>query len=118
MSQMTRPSRHRIRHSNPGGLRPSSLLLSHRGPHNIESLRVSREKKHLVSMKLKGQSGARTLDLRLSPTVLTTAPGCLEPITEIVCVFVSCSPGGAPPNVVCLMRLQRRVFLQNLGYFL
>ena len=29
--EMTLPSRHRIRNSNPGGLRPSSLPLGHRG---------------------------------------------------------------------------------------
>ena len=41
---MTLPSRHRIRNLNPGGLRPSSLLLGHGGsPQYIESLRVSRE---------------------------------------------------------------------------
>ena len=37
---MTLPSRHRIRNSSPGGLRPSTLPLSHGGssaPHNLRS---------------------------------------------------------------------------------
>ena len=32
MIEMTLSSRHRIRNSNPGGLRPSTLPLGHRGP--------------------------------------------------------------------------------------
>ena len=35
MSEMTLPSRHRIRNSNPGGLRLSTLL-DHGAPHNTE----------------------------------------------------------------------------------
>ena len=31
MSEMTLPSRHKIRNSNPGGLRPSTLPLGHEG---------------------------------------------------------------------------------------
>ena len=31
MNEMTLSSRHRIRNSNPGGLKPSSLLLDHGG---------------------------------------------------------------------------------------
>ena len=43
--------------------------------HNIEYLRVS-ENKHFVSLKLVGESGVRTRDLRLSKQVaLTTSPG-------------------------------------------
>ena len=36
MNEMTLPSRHRIRNSSPGGLRPSTLPLGHwRSPQNI-----------------------------------------------------------------------------------
>ena len=31
MNELTLPSRHRIRHSNPGGLSPSTLPLGHEG---------------------------------------------------------------------------------------
>ena len=34
--EMTLPSRHRIRNSNPGGLRPRTLPLGHGGSHNTE----------------------------------------------------------------------------------
>ena len=36
MSEMTLPSRHRTRNSNPGGLRPSMLPVGHEAPHNTE----------------------------------------------------------------------------------
>ena len=42
-NEMTLPSRHKIRNSSPGGLRPSTLPLGHGGSHNIESLQVSGE---------------------------------------------------------------------------
>ena len=32
MSEMTLPSRHGIRNSNPGGLRPNTLPIGHGGP--------------------------------------------------------------------------------------
>ena len=38
MNEMTLPFRHRIRNSNPGGLRPSSLLLVTEAPHNIKDI--------------------------------------------------------------------------------
>ena len=41
--EMTLPSRHRIRNSNPDGLRPSTLPLGHGGSHNIESIRFNGE---------------------------------------------------------------------------
>ena len=41
MNWMTLPSRHRIRNSSRAGLKPSTLPLSHGGPHNIEYLRMS-----------------------------------------------------------------------------
>ena len=43
---MTLHSRHMIRKSNPGCLRPSSLPLGHRGSHNSKYLRVSGKETH------------------------------------------------------------------------
>ena len=43
MNEMTLPFRHRIRNSNHGGLRPSTLSLGQEAPRIIESLRVSGE---------------------------------------------------------------------------
>ena len=65
--KITLPSRYRIRNSSPGGLRPSTLPLSHGGssaPHNTYewSLRVS-GKESFVSLKPECQSGGRTRDL-------------------------------------------------------
>ena len=65
--EVTLPSRHRIRNSSPGALRPSTLLLSHGGsnaPHNTYecSLRVSGEE-IFVSLKPECQSGGRIRDL-------------------------------------------------------
>ena len=67
MSKITLPSRHRIRNSSPGGLRPSTLPLSHGGSsasHNTYewSLRVS-GKESFVSLKPECQSGGRIRDL-------------------------------------------------------
>ena len=42
MSEMTLPSRHRIRNSNPVGLRPSTLPLGHGGSSQYCVLRVDR----------------------------------------------------------------------------
>ena len=41
MSELTLPSRHRIRNSNPGGLRPSTLPLGHGGSPQYWVLRVN-----------------------------------------------------------------------------
>ena len=65
--KITLPSRYRIRNSSPGGLRPSTLPLSHGGssaPHNTYewSLRVN-GKESFVSLKPECQSGGRTRDL-------------------------------------------------------
>ena len=65
--KITLPSRYRIRNSSPGGLRPSTLPLSHgvsSAPHNTYgwSLRVS-GKESFVSLKPQCQSGGRTRDL-------------------------------------------------------
>ena len=48
MSEMTLPSRQRIRNSNPGGLGPSTLLLGHGGSIKYRvSLRVNEEETFL-----------------------------------------------------------------------
>ena len=62
---MTLSSRHRIRNSSPGGLRPSTLSLGHGGSPQFASLRLSREET-FVTLKPECQSGGRTCDLRLS----------------------------------------------------
>ena len=60
MSEMTLPSRHRTRNSNPGGLRPSTLPLGHRRPPTILSLRVEwMGKKHFCFFQT-AETGKRT----------------------------------------------------------
>ena len=50
-------------------------LLITEAPHKIEYIYVWAEKKHFASLKVEGQSGIRTRDLRLSKqAALTTAP--------------------------------------------
>ena len=69
MNGMALPSRHRIRNSSPGGLRSSTLPLGHEWA-------SERGGGHFVALKLEGQSGARTRDLRHSKrAALTTVPG-------------------------------------------
>ena len=76
---MKLPYRHSIRNSRPGGLRSSTLPLGHGGSHNIESFRVS-EEENFFSLKLEGQSGVRTRDLRLpKQPALNTAPSQIKP---------------------------------------
>ena len=66
---MTLPSRHTIRNSGPGSLRPSTLPFGHGGSPQYWIFT-----KHFVSLKVGGQSGARTRNLRLSKqAALTTA---------------------------------------------
>ena len=48
---MTLPSRHRIRNSNPSGMRPSTLPLGHRGSPQYRVLRVDGEETFFVSFK-------------------------------------------------------------------
>ena len=55
---MTLPSRHRIRHARPGGLRPSTLPFGHGGFSNIESLRVSREETFCFFETWRPESGS------------------------------------------------------------
>ena len=74
MNEITLPSKHKIRNSSPGGLGRVRYLSE--APHNIKSLRVSREGTFFVSLKPKSQNGFRNRDLRLSKqAALTTAPG-------------------------------------------
>ena len=47
MSEMTLPSRHRIRNTTPAGLRPSTLALSHGGSPQYLVLRVDVEETFL-----------------------------------------------------------------------
>ena len=61
INEITLPSRHRIKNLGPGGLRTSMLLLDE-APHNIESLRVSKEKTFCY-LKLESQSEIRPRDL-------------------------------------------------------
>ena len=69
MNEMTLPSRHRIRISNPGDLGSSALPRA-----TILNLCEWAGKKQFVSLKLEGQSGVRTRDLRHSKQAdLTTA---------------------------------------------
>ena len=67
MNKITLPSRHRIGNSIPGGLRPSTLPLSHGGssaPHNTYewSLRVI-GRESFVTLQPECHSGGRTRDL-------------------------------------------------------
>ena len=65
MNEMTLPSRHRIRNSSPGCLRPSTLPLGHGGSPQYEIFTRERGK-HFGSLKLEGQNGVQTRDVRLS----------------------------------------------------
>ena len=73
---MTLLSRYRIRNSNPVGLRSSTITLGHGDSSQYWSFTSERKKSIVFFLKLEGQSGARTRDLRLSKqAALTTAPG-------------------------------------------
>ena len=88
MNKIPLPSRHRIRNSSPGGLRPNMLPLSHEGssaPHNTYewSLRVS-GKDNFVSLKPECQSGVRTGDLPTfqADRCITTASAPLDTLND------------------------------------
>ena len=90
INKITLPSRHRIRNSSPGGLRPSTLPLSHGGssaPHNTYewSLRVS-GKKRFVSLKTECQSRGRTRDLPSfqADRFITTASAPPPPLPKLL----------------------------------
>ena len=57
---------HRKQNSNPGGVRPSSLLLGHGGSPQYWIFTSERGSNIFVSLKIECQSGVRTRDLRLS----------------------------------------------------
>ena len=86
MDKMTLPSRHRIRNSSPGGLRPSTLPLRHGGssaPHNTYewSLQVSGEET-IVSLTPECESRGQIRDLpnfqaeRFITTASAPRPNC------------------------------------------
>ena len=76
MNEMPLPSRYRIRNSSPGGLRPSTLPLCHGGCPQYWIITSERGRNIFVSLKLEGQSGVQTRDLRLSKqAALTTHQG-------------------------------------------
>ena len=76
MNKIALPSRHMIQNLSPGGLRPRTLPLGHRGSPQYWIFTSERGRNIFVSLKLEGQSGVRTSDLRLSKqAALTTAPG-------------------------------------------
>ena len=76
MNEMTLPSGHRLRNSSPDGMRSSTFPLGSRRFSTILNIYERGGKKHFVSLKLEGQSGVRTRDLRHSKqTALTTASG-------------------------------------------
>ena len=74
MNEMTLPSRHRMRNSSPGGLRPSTLPLGHGGFPQYILFTTERGRSIFVSLKLEGQSGVRARDLRGSFYHCTRAP--------------------------------------------
>ena len=57
----------------PGGLRPSSLLVGHRGSPRYW---LSGGEKHFASLKFEGQSGVRTRDLQLFKQAASTFQFC------------------------------------------
>ena len=88
MNEMTLPSRHRIQNSIFGGLRPSTLHLGHGGSPLYCIFTSERGKNFFDSLKLEGQSGVRTRNLRLSKqAALSTAPGPPPPDTKRLRVY-------------------------------
>ena len=79
---MTLPSRHRIRNSNPGGLRPSSPLLGHGASPQYWIFTSEQGRNTFVSLKREYQSTVRARDLRISKqAALATAP---EPLHYVM----------------------------------
>ena len=74
MSEITLPSRHRIRNLNPGGLRPSTLPLAHRGSPQYWVSQVDGERNIFVSFKTP-RPGNEPRTLAWKAAVLTTTPG-------------------------------------------
>ena len=76
---MTLPSRHRIRNSSPGGLRPSTLPLGHGGSPQYWLSHVDGEETFFVSFK-PPRSGTEPRTLAWKAAVLTTTPGPPPPV--------------------------------------
>ena len=74
MIEMTLSSRHRIRNSGPGSLRPSTLPLGHRGSPQYWLSHVDGEETFFVSFKPPG-SGTEPRTLAWKAAVLTTTLG-------------------------------------------
>ena len=76
LNEMILLSRHKIRNLTLGGLRPSTLPLCHWGSPQYWIFKYCEsEKETFCFLKLEGQRGVRTRDLRLSKqAALTTAP--------------------------------------------
>ena len=60
MNEMTLSSRHRIRNSSPGGLRPSTLLLGHGGSPQYRVLHMDEEETFLFLFLSNRETGNRT----------------------------------------------------------
>ena len=77
MNEVTLPSRHRFQNSGPGGLRSSTLPLSDKAHHNIETLRVIGEETFRFFFILEGKPGFEpTRGLLISKqAALATVPG-------------------------------------------
>ena len=80
---MTLSSRHRIRNSTPGGLRPSTLPLGHRGSHNTD-FHTWMGKKHLCLFQTaerapnSGVKGSGANHYPRTPALYVKQRGCLS----------------------------------------
>ena len=81
MIEMTLSSRHRIRNSSPGGLRPSTLPLGHGGSPQYWLSHVDGEETFFVSFKTPRQ-GTEPRTLAWKAAVLTTTLGPLPKIRK------------------------------------
>ena len=81
MIEMTLSSRHRIRNSSPGGLRPSALPLGHGGSPQYWLSHVDGEETFLVSFK-PPRPGTEPRTLAWKAAVLTTTLGPPPYVTE------------------------------------
>ena len=86
MIEMTLSSRHRIRNSSPGGLRPSTLPLGHGGSPQYWLSHVDGEETFFVSFKPPRQ-GTEPRTLAWKAAVLTTTLG--PPPLEAVYISVN-----------------------------
>ena len=89
---MTLPSRHRIRNSNPGGLRPSTLPLGHGASPQYWVLRVDGGKNIFVSFK-PPRPGNEPRTLAWKAAVLTISGSPLIGMPWAAMAWMSTSPG-------------------------